>query len=109
MIREMGLNSILQCKRRISKDDLRFFHIRPSQHDWKYAYLALRHINQLDKISSKSKLSHGELLRSQRQKLLKVVVDRIAQLPDGSIPKKSLERTRQKLEKLLLSSSETNV
>jgi len=97
MLRDMGLKTILECKRRITKADLRYHRITPEQHQWKYIYQALEHIN---KTSSKSELSvSGDVIVDQYRHMMLADIDaRIKQLPSDDLSRLAMERTRKLIE-----------
>ncbi|GAH94812.1 unnamed protein product [marine sediment metagenome] len=99
MLRDMGLNAILECKRRITKADLRYHRITPEQHQLKYVYQALEHIN---KTSSKAELSVTEnVIDQSRCKMLAKIDLRLETLPTDYTCKserESLKRTRELIE-----------
>ncbi|GAH94251.1 unnamed protein product [marine sediment metagenome] len=99
MLRDMGLTTILECKRRITKADLCYHRITPEQHRTKYLYQALKHIT---KTSPRAELSVSENVveRSRRRMLAKIEL-RLKTLPSDHTCKterESLRRTRELIE-----------
>lgn len=97
--RELGITTIQQAKK-ITRDEYSSFQIRPEHQNWRYALLALKHINETTtKTSSKAEPSRRESsLEQYRQGMIADLTKRIEQLPDGDRFKACLVKTRKDIE-----------
>lgn len=91
MFKRLKITNIQQAKK-LTQDEYNYFQIRPEHHRWRYAHIALKHINKTP-LSKKSSLRSSLLDKEQ-----KFWDNRIEQLPDGDKFKASLIQTRNRLE-----------
>lgn len=108
MFQELGIKTVMQARMRITKDDLRTYRIPLEQHNWKYATVAVRLIeDQNDKTSLKSEPSiHALSLHSFRQQQIDEINRRHRELPDSDPFKAAIATTRTAIEEQMIPLSE---